>query len=153
MEINSKYGTDVYDIDMINDQFQAANAANQERGSINTPQMIKGVDTDEEFDYDAVSEQVVSTSPIQANDQVISLLVRFKQIRQATRCFDYICKSRPNFGDAGEARRRALLVSRLSRRQREEFTDLLKIRMTVSSLSWNYAVPWRVLEKCAAMPN
>jgi CRP-like cAMP-binding protein len=127
MQINSKYGTDVYDIDMINDQFQAANAANQERGSINTPQTIKGVDTDEEFDYDAVSEQVFSPSPIQANDQVISLLVRFKQIRQATRCFDYICKSRPNFGDAGEARRRALLVSKLSRRQREEFTDLFKI--------------------------
>ncbi|KAL3805663.1 hypothetical protein HJC23_005907 [Cyclotella cryptica] len=35
-----------------------------------------------------------------ANNQVISLLLRFKQIRQATRCFDYIMKSKPKFGDA-----------------------------------------------------
>ena len=129
MEVNSKYGTDVYDIEMISDQFQAANAANQKRGSVNNPREIRGVDTDEDYDYEEAFNEGVTEQdvPIPANDQVISLLVRFKQIRQATRCFDYICKARPNFGDAGEARRRALLVSKLSRRQREEFTELFKI--------------------------
>ena len=128
-QVNSKYGTDVYDIDLIAAQFEKANTANQERGSVNRPEKIRGVDTDEDFDYDAavMEQNFVPDSPLQANDQVISLLVRFKQIRQATRCFDYICKSKPNFGDAGEARRRELLVSKLSRRQREEFTELFKI--------------------------
>ncbi|KAL3789743.1 hypothetical protein HJC23_006736 [Cyclotella cryptica] len=36
-------------------------------------------------------------------------------------------KSKPKFEDAGEARRRALLVSKLSRRHHEEFTELFKI--------------------------
>ncbi|KAL7504344.1 hypothetical protein ACHAXN_002250 [Cyclotella atomus] len=128
MQVNSKYGTDVYDIDLISEQFEQASLANQERGSVNRPDKIRGVDTDEDVDYEiGGDESAMPKSPIEANDQVISLLVRFKQIRQATRCFDYICKSKPNFGDAGEARRRALLVSKLSRRQREEFTNLFKI--------------------------
>ena len=36
-------------------------------------------------------------------------------------------KARPKFGDAGESRRRALLVSKLTRAQREEFSDLFRI--------------------------
>jgi calmodulin/calcium-binding protein CML len=36
-------------------------------------------------------------------------------------------KAKPNFGDAGESRRRAMLVSKLTRAQREEFSDLFKI--------------------------
>jgi calmodulin len=125
MQIDSKYGTDVYDLDLIADQFAAANTANQERGSVNTPNLIRGVDTDEEYEVAYIEDDYAQASPI--NDKAISLLVRFKQIRQATRCFDYIVKSKPKFGDAGEARRRALLVSKLSRRQREEFTELFKL--------------------------
>ena len=64
---------------------------------------------------------------MKANDRVISLLIRFKQIRRATKCFEYIMKAKPNFGDAGELRRRALLVGKLTRSQREEFSDLFKI--------------------------
>ena len=36
-EVNSKYGTDVYDIAMILDQFAAANTLNQMRVSVNSP--------------------------------------------------------------------------------------------------------------------
>jgi calmodulin len=127
-EVNSKYGTDVYDIDMISDQFAAANTLNQQRGSVNNPQMIRGVDVDE--DYVPPAEEVGSGRPglgSEANDRVISLLVRFKQIRRAAKCFEYIMKARPKFGDAGESRRRALLVSKLTRAQREEFSDLFRI--------------------------
>eukprot|EP00804_Cyclotella_cryptica_P029684 CCRYP_018705-RA/>CCRYP_018705-RA protein AED:0.33 eAED:0.35 QI:0/-1/0/1/-1/1/1/0/179 len=127
MEVNTKYGTDVYDLDMILDQFTKANTVNQERGSVNRPEKIRGVNTDEDYDAELGDEDHVSSSPMKANDQVISLLLRFKQIRQAMRCFDYIMKSKPKFGDAGEARRCALLVSKLSRRHREEFTELFKI--------------------------
>ncbi|KAL7464874.1 hypothetical protein ACHAXS_005206 [Conticribra weissflogii] len=124
-EVNNKYGTDVYDIDMINNQFVLANTANQARGSLNTPQLIPGVDTDEDY-VPPVGDMVPLDEP-KANEQVISLLLRFKQIRQAARCFDYIVKSKPKFGDAGESRRRAMLVSKLSRSQREEFGDLFRI--------------------------
>ena len=122
-EVNSKYGTDVYDLDMISDQFMAANTLNQQRGSVNTPDKIRGVDVDEDY----VAPGVVSGLRSETNDRVISLLVRFKQIRRAAKCFEYIMKARPNFGDAGESRRRAMLVSKLTRAQREEFSDLFKI--------------------------
>ena len=77
-EVNSKYGTDVYDIDMISDQFGAANMLNQMRGSVNNPQMIRGVDVDE--DYVPPEETGADRLGLgsEANDRVISLLVRFK---------------------------------------------------------------------------
>ena len=122
-QINSKYGTDVYDIDMISDQFAAANTLNQQRGSVNSPKPIRGVDVDEDYIEEAPPTGIGS----EANDRVISLLIRFKQIRRASKCFEYIMHSRPKFGDIGESRRRALLVSKLTRAQREEFSDLFHI--------------------------
>lgn len=124
-EINGKYGTDVYDIDMISNQFESANLSNQQRGSVNTPEAIRGVDVDE--DYVPPAPEDVDNLGLEMNNRVINLLVRFKQIRRAAKCFEYIMKARPNFGDRGEARRRALLVSKLSKSQREEFADLFKI--------------------------
>eukprot|EP00986_Skeletonema_menzelii_P009406 scaffold4266_cov139-Skeletonema_menzelii.AAC.30 len=127
-EINNKYGTDVYDIDLIESQFKNANTANQKRGSVNTPGQIAGVDTDDTTPLDPVAAMDVDdASNAQANERVISLLVRFKQIRRAARCFEYIMKTKPKFGDVGEARRRALLVSKLTKYQRSEFTDLFKL--------------------------
>ena len=127
-EINNKYGTDVYDIDLIESQFKNANTANQQRGSVNTPGKIAGVDTDDTAPVDPVAAmEVEDASNAQANDRVISLLVRFKQIRRAARCFEYIMKVKPKFGDVGEARRRALLVSKLTKYQRSEFKDLFKL--------------------------
>ena len=64
---------------------------------------------------------------LEVNDRVINLLVWFKQIRYAAKCFEYIVKARPNFGDAGESCRRALLVLKLTCAQREEFSDLFRI--------------------------
>ena len=125
-EVNSKYGTDVYDIDMISSQLTDANTANQERGSVNTPQKIRGVDVDEGY-VPEIDDVPPSVLEVEANSRIISLLVQFKQIREASKCFEYIMKSRPNFGDAGEARRRALLVSKLNPSQRSEFADLFRI--------------------------
>jgi hypothetical protein len=108
-EVNTKYGTDVYDIDMISNQFAEANMLNQMRGSVNTPQMIRGVDVDEDSlptPGETSADKLGLGS--EANDRVISLLVRFKQVRRTAKCFEYIMKVRPNFGDAGEPRRRAL---------------------------------------------
>lgn len=127
-EVNSKYGTDVYDIDMISDQLKGANTANQERGSVNTPQILPGVDVDEDWTPDVVVEEVDGSNlGLEANSRVISLLVRFKQIRGASKCFEYIMKARPKFGDTGEARRRTLLVSKLTPSQQSEFSDLFRI--------------------------
>lgn len=130
-EVNSKYGTDVYDIDLISGQFQTVNMANQQRGSVNRPEKIRGVDIDEDY----VPSEDVTTSPpgeidslgLEANERVISMLVRFNQMKRAAKCFEYIMKSKPKFGDPGETRRRALLVSKLTRSQREEFSDLFNI--------------------------
>lgn len=126
-EINNKYGTDVYDIDLIENQFKSANTANQLRGSVNNPKQIIGVDTDDTVPDQTTTMEIDEVSGSQANERVISLLVRFKQIRRAARCFEYIMKTKPKFGDVGEARRRALLVSKLTRYQRSEFTELFKL--------------------------
>jgi len=125
--VNSKYGTDVYDIDLISNQLTSVATASQQRGSLNNPDLIRGVDIDVDYEEDEPPEEVLSGLGLEANDRVISLLVRFNAIRRAAKCFQYIIKSRPNFGDAGENRRRALLVNKLTRSQREEFSDLFRI--------------------------
>jgi len=124
-EVNSKYGTDVYDINMISDQFATVSMANQQRGSVNNPDLIQGVDINEDYEFQDGDD--APPSQLEVNDRVISLLVRFKQIQRAAKCFEYIMKSQPNFGDAGESRRRALLVSKLTRSQRDDFLELFRI--------------------------
>jgi calmodulin len=57
----------------------------------------------------------------------LDLLVRFQQIRQAARCFDYMIQNCVNWGDEGEIRRRTLLVRKLSYSQRNEFNDVFNI--------------------------
>ena len=57
-------------------------------------------------------------------EDVLDLLVKFRQIRQAAKCFQYIMKSKPNWGDAGEIARRSMLVSKLPKSQREEFREV-----------------------------
>ena len=58
---------------------------------------------------------------------VLELLVRFKQIRQAAKVFGYIKSAEPLWGDKGEIARRSMLVSKLSRSQREDFVDVFKL--------------------------
>jgi len=112
-QVNDKYGVDYYDIDVLKPQFEAANVANQARGSVNTPQAIEGVDEE-------VSKGLV-------DDNILSLLVRFKLLRNAARCFEYIKQTNPNWGDVGDANRRSLLVSKLTTAQRQEFTELFQL--------------------------
>jgi calmodulin len=58
---------------------------------------------------------------------ILDLLVRFKQIRQAAKCFEYIMQSEPTWGNEGEIGRRAMLVSKLSKAQRDEFQEVFNI--------------------------
>lgn len=58
---------------------------------------------------------------------VLELLVRFKQIRQVAKGFKYIMDSNPTFGDRGEIARRSVLVSKLSKAQRDEFQEVFDL--------------------------
>lgn len=135
-QVNDKYGVGYYDINLISKQFDDANIANQARGSVNKPKKIRGVDTDEdveEFEEKAadspvgfanqLSEDRISTF----NESVLSLLVRFKLLRHAARCFEYITTTNPQWGDEGQSYRRSLLVSKLSLAQRQEFIEVFRL--------------------------
>lgn len=113
-QINDKYAIDYYDINLIEKQFVDVAKANQVKGSPNGPtsRRVKGIEK--------------SFSEDQKNN-VLSLLVRFKLLRQAGRCFKYILKTNPAWGDKGEMYRRSLLVSKLSAGQQQEFKDLFKM--------------------------
>jgi Ca2+-binding EF-hand superfamily protein/thiol-disulfide isomerase/thioredoxin len=65
--------------------------------------------------------------PNEADDRILDLLVRFKQIRQAARCFSYIMQTEPRWNDPGEIARRATLVRKLSDAQRKEFEDVFEM--------------------------
>ena len=66
--------------------------------------------------------------PITPRDgDILDLLVRFKQIRQAAKCFEYIMQSEPTWGSKGEIARRTMLVSKLSKAQRDEFQEAFRI--------------------------
>ena len=58
---------------------------------------------------------------------VLELLIRFKRIRQAARCFAYVMKSGPQWGDEGEIARRTMLWTKLSKAQRDEFQEVFDI--------------------------
>lgn len=132
-KLDDKYGVDIYNIDFIKEQFKTANVASQSRGSANTPQVIRGVDTDEEIGIDEYFEMEKVEEPIQEiavngdDDFVVQLLVKFKLVRHAARCFEYVMQTQPNWGDVGEMRRRSMLVNKLTPAQREEFKDVFKI--------------------------
>jgi Ca2+-binding EF-hand superfamily protein/thiol-disulfide isomerase/thioredoxin len=126
-QVNDKYAVDFYDINLIKSQFEGANKANQARGSLNKPGTILGVDTDDEINEDdIIGDQFVATGPT-PKDEVLSLLIRFKLLRQAARCFEYIKTTNPAWGDQGEINRRNLLVSKLTPSQRTEFINVFKL--------------------------
>jgi Ca2+-binding EF-hand superfamily protein len=58
---------------------------------------------------------------------ILELLVRFRQIRQAAKCFEYIMKTEPKWGDEGEIARRSMLVSKLPEAQRDEFQKVFSL--------------------------
>jgi calmodulin len=120
-EVDDKYGVDVNKIDTIemNQVLRGSAQASQKRGSVNTPDIIPGVDTEE-----ADIENLVVAAKKEA---VLPLLIRFKLIRHAARCFEYIMKTQPRWGDAGEEKRRSMLVSQLTDAQRHEFQDVFRM--------------------------
>ena len=109
-QIDDKYALDYYNIDLIDKQFQDAAKANQILASPNGPKRDK--DKEKEFG---------------TNDAILSLLVRFKLLRQAARCFEYILQTSPTWGDAGEVYRRSLLVTKLSPSQQAEFKEVFRM--------------------------
>lgn len=132
-QVNNKYGVDMDFGDAtsatLKAQLEASTMGSQVRGSVNSPQVIRGVDTDEEVEDDVVASNTMSVADIaNPNDQIIiPLLVKFRMIRHAARCFDYIMTTQPRWGDKGTQRRRSMLVQRLTKAQREEFTNVFSI--------------------------
>ncbi len=126
--LDDKYGVDVTpNLDgIMSSQIKTISVANQKRGSVNSPRPIIGVDVDDE-EEDIVGTGKVSTSSIASREDVLSLLVRFRLIRQAARCFEHIMRTQPRWGDPGETRRRSILVSKLTAAQREEFKDVFNM--------------------------
>jgi len=113
-QIDEKYGLDYYNIDFLETQFQEKAVVNQARGSVNNPGAIEGVDNE-------------GLPSIKMDDNVLSLLMRFKLLRQAARCFEYIKETKPSWGDSGDIKRRSLLISKLTGTQRKEFTELFQL--------------------------
>jgi len=113
-QVDEKYGLDYYNVDFLQTQVDEANAANQARGSVNRPGNIEGVDSE-------------SLPSIEMDDNVLSLLLRFKLLRNAARCFEYIKETKPSWGDNGDIKRRSLLISKLTSTQRKEFTELFQM--------------------------
>jgi len=118
-QVNEKYGLDYYNVDFLKSQVEDANVANQARGSVNRPGAIEGVDIE--------AIDIADLPSINMDDNVLSLLVRFKLLRNAARCFEYIKKTKPSWGDIGEIKRRSLLISKLTSTQRLEFTELFQL--------------------------
>ncbi len=110
-QIDDKYSLDFYDINLISKQFDDVAKANQVKASPNGPSR------------DKEKERTMKAS----NDAILSLLVRFKLLRQAARCFEYILQTQPKWEDPGEVYRRSLLVSKLTSGQREEFREVFKM--------------------------
>jgi calmodulin/calcium-binding protein CML len=121
-QLDDKYGVDSFD-DIMSSQMKTISVANQNRGSVNTPRPILGVDVNDEEGMKGMTPQPTTTP----KEDVLSLLVRFRLIRQAARCFEYIMRTQPRWGDQGETRRRSILVSKLSSAQQEEFKNVFKM--------------------------
>lgn len=127
VSVDDKYGLSVVSLqsDTVAWQQRTVNAANQVRGSTNSPYVIRGVDTDEDMEYEEESlESRPDVFAVQQKDEVIlSLLSKFKMLRSIRNCLNYLVKTRATWGDSGNRIRRSLLVSRLTPAQRAEFAE------------------------------
>jgi len=149
VDADEKYGVALKDFTTISDkQITDYSAANQVRGSVNRPGVIRGVDTDDDEVADedfssslssssptaipsSIPQVAASRTPPQQRSvgldlnshAIIPLLMRFRMLRLVGRCFHYIKKNRLRINEDGGRRRRAMLVKRLSPSQHVEFTD------------------------------
>ena len=154
---NEKYGVSLSDLlqNQVRQQIVDASTFSQNRGSVNSPRPIKGVDTAEDEDMfgvvppdtsepteaafptaSAAINGASSLSPPQsslaasftmADRDVVSLLTRFQMIRHVSRCLNYIEQMRVQWGDEGIRLRRSMLVSRLPVYQQREFRDSFQL--------------------------
>lgn len=129
--INEKYGMRMKELDELENrkQIQDSYIVNQKRGSANSPQVIRGVDTDEDISLDGLGEPEDETYALlkTKTESVVPLLEKFKLIRLISRCVDYIVKSGAKWGDSAIRRRRSLLASRLPKSQREDFVEAFQL--------------------------
>ena len=77
--------------------------------------------------YELPADYTPPYAVTQRDDCILELLVRFRQIRQAAKCFEYVMNTKPKWGDYGEIARRTMLVNKLSPSQREEFQKVFDI--------------------------
>jgi len=119
-EVNEKYGVDVSGLNVIEvqKQLEISQLGSQIRGSVNSPGKIEGVDTPE--------KEKVGPHFTTSEGTIFSLLQRFRMIKYAARCFNYIIQTHPSWSEGG-TRRRSMLVERLTDAQRQEFQDVFKL--------------------------
>lgn len=126
--INEKYGLRMKELDELENRKQINDSymVNQKRGSLNSPQVIQGVDTDDDDVPLGVWEEPEDETYLllkTKSESVVPLLEKFKLIRLISRCVDYIVKNGAEWGNPAIRRRRSLLASRLPKSQREEFVE------------------------------
>jgi len=134
-DLNEKYGIPMKDLNTLEvlKQVRESSTANQVRGSLLSPEIIPGVDNDQDIvfddevgvsEVDKENEQKLATYELSVeNDALIPLLQKFRLVRLISRCFDYITKYKAEWGSPGIRNRRAMLVTRLTETQRVEFTE------------------------------
>eukprot|EP00563_Minutocellus_polymorphus_P003938 CAMPEP_0181046284 /NCGR_PEP_ID=MMETSP1070-20121207/14263_1 /TAXON_ID=265543 /ORGANISM="Minutocellus polymorphus, Strain NH13" /LENGTH=607 /DNA_ID=CAMNT_0023124877 /DNA_START=96 /DNA_END=1919 /DNA_ORIENTATION=- len=85
---------------------------------------------DERYELPDDYEPPFPVTSTKQDADILELLVRFKQIRQVAKGFEYVMKTKPIFGDEGEIARRSLLVDKLSKAQRDEFISVFRLADT-----------------------
>lgn len=131
-QVNDKYGVDTYEIieKGLSKQIDGIKIASQTRGSVNRkgPAVLDTDEDEETITEKAAESEEASSAQIMKEVEftlpkkdIVTLLVRFRNIRRAARCFEYIAETQPQFGDVGEKNRRAMLVSMLTPEQVSDF--------------------------------
>jgi len=136
-QMDDKYGVNIVNIDNIgfDRQIKNANVASQQRGSANDNRTTKKIFADEDGDE---NEEVISTSTSISQDNleggftvpkedIVALLYRFRNIRRAARCFEYISQTQPRFGDIGNITRRSMFVSLLTPSQVDDYKAAFQV--------------------------
>ena len=133
-QVNDKYGVDTFDIfEMgLDKQLKNTKMANQERGSIYGKDLAVDMEIpDDESSIPDPQERMVAPSKnfgfTLPREEIVKLLVRFKNIRRAARCFEYISHTQPRWGDAGEKMRRSRLVAMLTPSQKNDFKAAFEV--------------------------
>lgn len=136
-QMDDKYGVNIVNIDNIgfDRQIKNANVASQQRGSANDNRTTKKIFADEDGDE---NEEVISSSTSISQDNleggftvpkedIVALLYRFRNIRRAARCFEYISQTQPRFGDIGNITRRSMFVSLLTPSQVDDYKAAFQV--------------------------